>query len=397
MIGVSKLYLGTVEPSDALRYGRHSSRLPGPLLQFSTDKRPVVVWNVTQRCNLACAHCYSQSSSNCGPEPGLSLRAGFALIDSLADFGCPVILFSGGEPLLRPDLPELADYAVQKGLRAVVSTNGTLMDAAMAKRLKKIGLSYVGVSLDGLRETHDRFRGVEGSFDRAMAGIRHCQDAGLKVGLRYTLFHGNLKELPSLFDLIEAEQIPRMCIYHLAYSGRGVDLQSEDLSHQQTREALDFILKRTAAMHRDGMPKEILTVDNHADGPYIYLKLLEEDPGRAEKVWSLLAMNGGNSSGHGIACISWDGRVHPDQFWRNVVLGHVRERPFNDIWADPENDLLKALRNKPAHVTGRCKTCRFLQVCGGNLRARGEAATGRRWGVDPACYLTDAEIAPPAG
>ncbi len=395
MIGVSKLYLGTVEPSDALRYGRHSSRLPSHLLQFSRDKRPVVVWNVTRRCNLVCAHCYSHSDACVGCEDELSHEEGKALLDDLADYGSPVILFSGGEPLLRPDLVELAEYAVSRGLRAVISTNGTLITPQMARRLKGVGLSYVGVSLDGLRETHDHFRGVSGAFDRALAGIRACQEVGLKVGLRVTLFKGNRRELPGIFDLIEAEGIPRICVYHLAYSGRGAEMESEDLTHEQTRQSLDFIIERTADLHRRGMKKEVLTVDNHADGPYLYLRLLRENPERAAKVLELLQMNGGNSTGHGIGCVSWDGAVHPDQFWRSRVLGNVRERPFSEIWSDEADPLLASLRDKPSHVTGRCKGCRFLAVCGGNLRARAEAATGQCWGVDPACYLTDEEISAP--
>ncbi len=394
MIGISKLYLGTVEPSDALRYGRDSSRLPSHLLQFSRDKRPVVVWNVTRRCNLLCAHCYSHSDACTGNENELSHDEGTRLLDSLAEYGCPVVLFSGGEPLLRSDLVALAEYAVGRGLRAVISTNGTLITPDMAKRLKGIGLSYVGVSLDGLRDTHDRFRGVAGAYDKALAGIRVCLEEGLKVGLRVTMFKGNQHDIPGLFDLIETEGIPRICLYHLAYAGRGTELADDDLSHPETRRVLDLIIERTVDLHRRGLKKEVLTVDNHADGPYLYLRLLREDPARAARVMELLRMNGGNSTGNGIGCVSWDGAVHPDQFWRNQLLGNVRDRLFPEIWSDDSNRFLASLRNKPAHVTGRCKKCRFLSVCGGNLRVRAEAATGSMWGVDPACYLTDEEITP---
>ncbi len=392
MIGISKLYCGTVEPSDVLRYGRRSGALPGHLLQFSADKQPVVVWNCTRACNLKCIHCYAHAGNQPAADE-MSFAEGCALIDDLAQFGAPVLLFSGGEPLCREDLPELAEYAVAKGLRAVVSTNGTLIDERVAARLKKIGLAYVGISLDGLQPTNDRFRGKDGAFEQALAGVRACRQAGLKVGLRYTITRHNIDDLPGIFDLLESEDIPRVCFYHMVPSGRAKNIADDDLSHIRTRRALDLILERTAAMHARGMRKEVLTVDNHCDGPYIYLRLLND--GRAAdaaRVLELLQMNGGNSSGHGIGCVSWDGTVYPDQFLRDYPQGNVREQPFSRIWTDPDNQMLAALRNKSAHVTGKCVKCRFLSVCGGNFRARAVAATGRFWGVDPACYLTDEEI-----
>jgi 12,18-didecarboxysiroheme deacetylase len=392
MIGISKLYCGTVEPSDALRYGRQSGRLPSHLLQFSKDKKPVVVWNCTKACNLRCIHCYAHADGSCG-EKELSFDEGRALIDDLAAFGSPVILFSGGEPLCRNDMPELAEYAVSKGMRAVISTNGTLINDAVAQRLKAIGLSYVGVSLDGMRETNDRFRAVDGAFDLALEGIRACKRAGIKVGLRYTITKHNLPDLPAVFQLLEDEDIPRVCFYHLVYTGRGEEIAAADLSHEEARRTVDTIIDRTADLHRRGLHKEVLTVDNHCDGPYLYLRLLKE--GRAEdaaRVMELLKMNGGNSTGHGIGCVSWDGAVYPDQFLRHHSLGNVREKPFSEIWTDQTNEFLMALKNKQEHVTGKCRTCRFLDVCGGNFRARGEAVTGNFWGVDPACYLSADEL-----
>ncbi len=389
MIGISKLYCGTVEPSDALRYGRHSGNLPSHLLQFSRDKKPVVVWNCTRACNLKCIHCYARSDCGCAPDE-LSFEEGKALIDDLAAFGSPVVLFSGGEPLCRKDMPDLAEYAVSKGMRAVISTNGTLITDAVAQRLKAIGLSYVGVSLDGLREVNDQFRGVAGAFDNALEGIRACRRAGIKVGLRYTITRHNVDDLPGIFDLLETEDIPRVCFYHLVTTGRGEHVA--DLSLEQTREVVDFIIDRTAELHARGVFKEVLTVDNHCDGPYLYLRLLRE--GRtedAERVMELLRMNGGNSTGHGFGCVSWDGTVYPDQFLRHHPQGNVREKPFSAIWTDESNEFLMALKDKKAHVTGKCTACRFLDVCGGNFRARGETS-GNFWGVDPACYLTEEEI-----
>jgi len=392
MIGISKLYCGTVEPSDALRYGRHSGKLPSHLLQFSKDKRPVVVWNVTRRCNLKCVHCYAHAK-DMDYDNEMSTSQGKELIDDLAQFGAPVILFSGGEPLVRKDLPELAGYAVAKGMRAVISTNGTLITAKTARTLKEIGLSYVGISLDGMQEINDRFRGIKGAFQAALEGIKNCQDAGIKVGLRFTINKFNVAEIPHIFNLIEEMDIPRVCFYHLVYAGRGTDLVKEDLTHAGTRDAVDLIIDETRRLHEIGKPKEVLTVDNHADGPYLYLRLLKEDPERAKEVLELLQWNEGNNSGRGIGCVSWDGEVHPDQFWRHCSLGNVLQRPFSEIWTDTSIPLLKKLKEKKQHVKGRCATCRWLDICAGNFRVRAEATTGDLWASDPACYLTDEEIA----
>ena len=392
MIGISKLYCGTVEPSDALRYGRMSSKLPSHLLQFSSDKRPVIVWNITQRCNLKCVHCYAHAK-NMAFDNELSTLEGKNLLDDLAEFGVPVILFSGGEPMTRKDLPELAAYAVKKGMRAVISTNGTLITPEKAQTLKEIGLSYVGISLDGMEEINDRFRGVKGAFKAALQGIENCKKAGIKVGLRFTINKSNASEISKIFKLLQEMNIPRACFYHLVYAGRGTALVKEDLSHQESRNAVDLIMDLTKQLHDKGHIKEVLTVDNHADGPYLYLRLLKENPERAREVLELLQMNEGNSSGIGIGCVSWDGEVHADQFWRHYSFGNVKDRPFSEIWTDTSDPLMKKLKEKKKHAKGRCATCRWLDICAGNFRVRSEAVTGDIWAPDPACYLKDEEIA----
>jgi Fe-coproporphyrin III synthase len=393
MIGISKLYCGAVEASDPLRYGRESSRLPSHLLQFSRDKKPVVVWNMTKRCNLRCVHCYAFAESQDYKGDELSTDEGRALIDDLASFGSPVILFSGGEPLLREDLPDLIDHAVKKGLRAVISTNGTLITPEKARIFARLNLSYIGVSLDGLSEINDTFRGVRGAFEKAIEGIRNAREAGIKVGLRFTINKRNVGEIPKIFDLLEQERIPRICFYHLVYAGRGSKLIEEDLTHEESRRTVKLIMDRTKSLFDRGFSPEVLTVDNHADGPFIYLRLLEEDPQRASDVLELLKMNEGNSSGVGIACIDERGNVHADQFWRHLSFGSVRERPFSAIWTDLANPVMAKLKEKKQHVRGRCAGCRWLDVCAGNFRVRAEAATGDLWAHDPQCYLTDDEIA----
>ena len=391
MIGISKLYCGTVEPSDPLRYGRKSGKMPANLLQFSLDKKPIVVWNVTRRCNLHCIHCYSKSQ-DVDYRGEMTTEQGKSFIDDLAEFRVPVLLFSGGEPFRREDIFELTEYSIRKGIRTVFSTNGTLITKTVAHRLKEMGVSYVGISLDGMRETNDRFRGMKGAFDLAMRGIQNCQEVGVKVGLRFTMNGINVQDLPQIFDLIEERRITRACFYHLVYTGRGSKLVKDDLTHEETRKAVDYIMDRTKKMHDNALPAEILTVDNHTDGPYLYLRLQKEDPARAQNALELLKMNSGNSSGVGVASVSWDGSVYPDQFWRDKVLGNVLEQPFSRIWTDTSNEFLMKLKTKKQHVKGRCAKCKWLDICGGNLRVRAEAITGDMWAPDPACYLSDEEI-----
>jgi 12,18-didecarboxysiroheme deacetylase len=335
-------------------------------------------------------HCYAHAK-DLSFENELSTKEGKILLDDLAQFGAPVILFSGGEPTIRKDLPELAAYAVSKGMRAVISTNGTLISQKMARTLKDIGLSYVGISIDGMEEINDRFRGVKGAFNAALQGIKNCKDAGIKVGLRFTINKFNVNEISNIFKLLEDVNIPRACFYHLVYAGRGADLIKDDLSHDETRSTVDLIMDLTKRLHDKGKPKEILTVDNHADGPYLYLRLLKENPERAKEVLELLKMNEGNSSGIGIGCISWDGEVYADQFWRHYSFGNIKDRPFSEIWTDTSEPLMKKLKEKKKYVTGKCATCRWLDVCAGNFRVRAEAL-GDLWMPDPACYLTDEEI-----
>jgi len=391
MIGVSKLLCGLVTPQDAQRYGRHSSRLPAGLLQFSADKKPIVVWNMTRACNLKCVHCYA-SASCAADRDEMSTAEAMKMIDDLAAFGVPTLLFSGGEPFLRKDLFELGEYAASKKIRTVISSNGTLIDSPTAKMIKNSGFSYVGVSLDGLRETNDRFRGADGAYDMAMAGIGCCLAEGIRVGLRFTINRSNYEEVPHVFDVMSHNSIPRVCFYHLVYSGRGSELFGESLPLPESRKTVEYIFSRTREIFASGKSVEVLTVDNHADGVLLYLKMLAEDPRRAGEIMTLLKYNGGNNSGIAIACVDWRGFVHADQFWRHKSFGNVRQRPFGDIWTDLSDPLLAGLKNRKGLLKGRCRICKYLDICNGNFRVRAEAVFGDTWAPDPACYLTDEEI-----
>lgn len=379
MINLTKLWCNQPGSMDHLRYSR------------TAHQRPVVVWNSSRRCNLHCMHCYSQSENKMYPNE-LSTEEAKRFIADLAEFGAPVLLFSGGEPMMRSDLFELAKLAADFGIRPVMSTNGTLINKEAAEKIRQAGFHYVGVSLDGIGETNNRFRGTPDAFEKAVVGIRNCINAGIKTGLRLTVSKFNVANIPAVLDFIEAERMPRVCFYHLAYVGRGASIAKEDLTHEQTRQFMDALLVKADEFQHKGLGTEILTVDNHADAAYIYLKIKEKDPARAEQVMQLLKLNKGNSSGSGIGCVDFNGFVHPDQFWQHYSLGNIRERKFSEIWTDAAEPLLDKLRHRKDHLKGKCGGCRFLDICNGNLRVRAEAVYGDIWAPDPACYLTQQEI-----
>lgn len=380
MISISRLLCDNIGPGDHLRYERKE------------EVRPVVVWNCTRQCNLNCIHCYASADASRSPDE-MDTADGEAFIRDLADFHVPVLLFSGGEPLLRKDFFPLASFARQAGLRVALSTNGTRITEDAARDLKRLGFAEVGISLDGIGSKNDYFRGQKGAFDSALRGIRNSKAQGLRVSLRLTITKSNYQEIPSIFDLVEKEGVNRVCFYHLAYSGRGSSLIDEDISHDLKREVVDTICERTVDLHQRGLTKEILTVSNHADGVYLYLKLKEKDPERAEKVMGLLKINGGNNSGIKIGSVDDIGNVHPDQFWWHYTLGNVLERKFGDIWLDTTEPLLKGLKDRAGLLKGRCARCHYIDICNGSLRVRAEAVTGDVWTEDPACYLTEEEIA----
>jgi radical SAM protein with 4Fe4S-binding SPASM domain len=383
MISVSRLLCDAEGPGDSLRYSKEH--------QANRKQIPIVVWNCTKKCNLYCVHCYG-SAGNKDPAEILTTGQAKLFLRDLADFGVPVILFSGGEPLLRQDIFELAQFAGELGLRTALSTNGTRITDKTAEKIKNAAFAEVGVSLDGIGANNDRFRGKKGAYEAALRGIRNSISSGLRVSLRMTITRANYMEIPAVFDLVEREGVDRVCFYHLAYVGRASGSAKDDLNHSQTRAVVDLICDRTIDLYRRGLNKEILTVDNHADGVYFYLKLKKKDPPRAEKALSLLRANGGNNSGIRIGAVDELGNVHADQFWQHYSFGNVCQRKFGDIWLDTSDALMRGLKNRKELLKGRCARCRYIEICNGNLRVRAEAVFGDVWAEDPACYLTDDEI-----
>lgn len=390
MIGCTKLLCGTATVSEALKYANAPGGEKSHLLQFSANNRPLVVWNTTNRCNLRCRHCYLEAEDRSYSDE-LSSNEAREFIQDLSVMGVPVLLFSGGEPLLRKDLIEMIEYASTLGLRPVLSSNGTLITPEKADALKKAGIQYIGVSIDGGPTIHDSFRCQPGSFNQAVEGIRNSLAAGIKTGIRFTVNHHNRADLEQVLDLVVKEGIPRFCMYHLVYSGRGRDMDAMDIDASEKRELMDWLMEKTIELHRRGVEVEILTTDNHADGIKILQKIEKSEPERAREVMQLLQMHGGCSAGTKFANVDPRGFVHPCQFWQHYSLGNVRERKFSEIWQDPKEPLLVKLREKSNWLKGRCGDCRYNPVCGG-CRIRAEAVTGDMWNADPACYLTDQEI-----
>jgi radical SAM protein with 4Fe4S-binding SPASM domain len=398
MIDVSVLYGGIETPSTPHRYGRAITQIDPPAHQrmavakSSGQRRPIVVWNLTRTCNLNCVHCYTCSTAQKYPGE-LTTEQCKSVLDDLADFKVPAVLFSGGEPLVREDVFELAAHARQRGLHVVLSTNGTLIDAPKARQLADLKFAYVGISLDSANPAvHDEFRGMKGAFERTLRGFHHCVDAGQKVGLRLTLTRHTCQNLDAIFELIEREGIDRACFYHLCPAGRGKNLMT--LTPEESRRAMDTIFERSGDLASRGKRVEILTVDNHCDGPYLYLRMRRENHPRAEQVLEMLRWNGGgrHSSGVGIGNIDFLGEVHADQFSMYRSFGNVKNRKFSEIWQDLSDPIMAGLKNRLPLLKGRCAGCRFKEVCGGALRARAEISTGDPWEADPGCYLTDEEI-----
>jgi len=352
---------------------------------------PVVIWNLIRRCNLTCKHCYATSADR-DFSGELDHQEVLTVMDDLKHYGVPVLILSGGEPLMRPDIFDISHRAKAMGFYVGLSSNGTLIDADRIEAIAAVGYDYVGISLDGLRETHDRFRRKQGAFDTALRGIRLCRDAGIKVGLRFTLTRDNAPDLPGLLALMEREGVDKFYLSHLNYAGRGNRNRASDVQHRLTRSAMDLLFETCWQQIAAGAPKEFVTGNNDADGPYLLQWVQRRLPDRAPVLESMLRRWGGNASGVNIANIDNLGNVHPDTFWWNYNLGNVKERPFSEIWRDTRDPLMAGLKANPRPLKGRCRVCSFRDICGGNTRVRAFQLTGDPWWEDPACYLDDEEL-----
>jgi heme d1 biosynthesis radical SAM protein NirJ len=364
---------------------------PTPIAPRRAPSGPVVIWNLVRRCNLACQHCYSISADVDFPGE-LSTAEVHRTMEDLRSFGVPVLILSGGEPLLRRDFFDIAHRAKALGFYVGLSTNGTLIDEAMLSPVASARFDYVGISLDGLEATHDRFRRKQGAFAASLRAVRLCRDAGLKVGLRFTLTRDNAHDFPPLLELMERERIDKFYLSHLNYGGRGNINRKTDAHFRTTREAMDLLFDTAWRHVQAGRASEFVTGNNDADAVYLLHWIRERFPEREAHARSKLKQWGGNASGVNVANIDSQGNVHPDTFWWDYSLGNVRERPFSAIWQDVSDPLLAGMKALPRRVKGRCGACSYFDVCGGNTRVRAWQLTGDAWAEDPGCYLDDDEL-----
>lgn len=364
---------------------------PTPLTPARSPSGPVVVWNLIRRCNLTCKHCYSISADT-DFAGELSTDEVYSVMDDLRGFGVPVLILSGGEPLLRPDIYDISRRARDKGFYVGLSTNGTLIDENNIKEIAAVGYNYVGISIDGVRETHDRFRRLDGAFDASIHAIELCRDIGVKVGFRFTMTQDNDHELPEMIKLMDEHDIDRFYFSHLNYAGRGNTHRKDDTVFESTRKAMDYMFDLCWDYAERGIEKEFVSGNNDADGVYLLLWVKKRFPHLYDHMHAKLKQWGGNSTGVNIANIDNLGNVHPDTMWWNYTLGNVRERNFSDIWPDTSDPFMAGLKIRPRPVQGRCGACSFLDVCNGNTRVRAYQLTNDFWAEDPGCYLSDEEI-----
>ena len=369
----------------------HEIADPKPVGRRVGPPGPVVIWNLVRRCNLMCKHCYSISGDVDFPGE-LDTGQVKSVMGDLRAFGVPVLILSGGEPLLRPDIFELSRHAKDMGFYVGLSSNGTLVGEHNIRQIADIGYDYVGISLDGLRETHDAFRRRQRGFDEALAGIRLCQDHGIKVGMRFTVTMDNAHELPAMLDLAADENIDKFYLSHLVYAGRGNKNRGDDARRDMTRQVMDILFERAWADVESGGNREFVTGNNDADGVYLLMWVRKHFPHLEGHIRAKLVQWGGNSSGVNIANIDNLGEVHPDTFWWHYPLGNVKDRKFSEIWRDTSDPIMAGLKRRPRQVGGRCGACSYFDVCGGNTRVRAFQLTGDPWAEDPACYLDDEEI-----
>ena len=364
---------------------------PAPLLERRTPPGPVVIWNLIRRCNLTCKHCYS-ISADIDFKGELNTEEVFTVMDDLKGFGVPVLILSGGEPLLRPDIFSISQRAKDMGFYVGLSTNGTLIDQHNIDAIAGIGYDYVGISIDGTQKTHDEFRRKQGAFDASMAGIRLCREHDIKVGMRFTMTEDNAAEFPEMLQLMEDEGVNKFYLSHLNYAGRGNRNRDSDVQLQMTRHTMEQLFETALRHAQQGDDLEFVTGNNDADGVFLLQWVKQHFPEMAGHIAAKLRQWGGNSSGVNIANIDNLGVVHPDTFWWHYSLGSVRERPFSEIWTDTSDPIMRGLKAAPRLIKGRCGTCRYFDICGGNTRVRAMQLSGDPWAEDPACYLTDAEI-----
>ncbi len=335
----------------------------------------LVAWEVTRNCNLNCIHCRAAATK--GPHTGeLDTATCLGVLDEIRKVGTPVIILTGGEPLLRPDIFELARYGNDKGLRMVMAPNGTLITEENAKEMVASGIQRISVSLDGAtRESHDRFRKVDGAYDGALQGIKWAKKAGLDFQINTTITQQNFEELPKIQELAVELGAVAHHIFLLVPTGRGKYILDGEISARQYEETLNWFYEQ-----KDNVPLQLKATC----APHYYRILRERarEEGKTVtfKTHGLDAVTRGCLGGTGFCFISNTGIVQPCGFL-DLNCGNVTETPFSTIWQEAE--VFKALRDFK-QLKGKCGKCEYKRVCGG-CRARAYEATGDYLAEEPLC------------
>ncbi|OIP53375.1 MAG: radical SAM/SPASM domain-containing protein [Helicobacteraceae bacterium CG2_30_36_10] len=346
----------------------------------------IAIWNFTNRCNLSCMHCYSKSTLD--EVDTLTTQQIKKTILEMKTSGIKFIIFSGGEPLTRKDLFEIADFCKNNGIITYLSSNGLYFTKGNIQKIVDT-FNYVGVSIDGNEETHDHFRGLKGAFRETLKAVLLANATGAKVGIRFTMTKETIDSLEYIFELAEKHNIPKIYISHLVYSGRGLDNLEMDLTKEQRRKAVEFILNKAFDYYETGRDIEIVTGNMEMDAILFLKKFASKYPELKEIMRKRLVSWGGNSAGRKLVNINSEGDVKPDPFFP-LSVGNIIEQDFGEIWKNSE--LLNQLRIHPrTHVSGICSDCEQIDICNGGSRPRAHAITGDLWSEDPSCYLTKQE------
>ncbi len=346
----------------------------------------IAIWNFTNRCNLSCLHCYSKSTLD--EVDTLTTPQIIKTILQMKDNGVKFIIFSGGEPLTRKDLFEIADFCKENGIITYLSSNGLYFTKSNVQKIVD-SFNYVGISIDGDEATHDYFRGLKGAFQETLKAVQLANATGAKVGIRFTITKETINSLEYIFDLVEKENIPKIYISHLVYSGRGFDNLTMDITKEQRRKSVAFILNKAFEYYETGKDIEIVTGNMEMDAVLFLNEFALRYPELRESMRKRLVTWGGNSAGRKLLNINSEGDVRPDPFFP-LTIGNILNQDFGEIWQNGE--LLKQLRTHPrTQISGICADCNQLDICNGGSRARAYAITGDLWSEDPSCYLTKEE------
>jgi len=348
----------------------------------------IMIWNFTNRCNLLCHHCYSKADAS--KKDTLTLEEIKETIGRLKAGGVNFVIFSGGEPLLRSDIFEIAECMKENNIMTYLSTNGMYVKEHNVDRIIDT-FNYIGISIDGIEEIHDQFRGQVGAYKKSIAAIKLIQAHGGNVGIRFTITKETQDSFYKMFDLVEELNVDKLYISHLVYSGRGEDNLSIDITKEQRREFVDFIINKAFEYYENDSNIDLVTGNMEMDAVMLLNRFKEQYPDKADILEKKLKAWAGNSAGNRLGNMDWAGNVKPDPFFPFNV-GNYLETPFNEIWTSKENDLLNKLRQTPRQIEGKCASCDYIDICNGGSRSRAYAITGNLWDEDPSCYLTKEEM-----